>query len=92
MCGISMDDRSLRLDAALCQIPTIHEKHVVLESIALGCRHALRKASKDESLLDQWVQDRFAAALDTLDIVKEQDSRDLSSIGRKHSRDFFLHQ
>ena len=87
-----MVDRSHRLNSALCKIPTIREKSLVLESIALGYRDALCEASKDESLLDQWVQDRFAAALDTLDVVKEQDGRALSSIGKKHGRDFFLHQ
>ena len=87
-----MVDRSLRLNSALRQIPTIHEKSLVLESIALGYRDALCKASKDESLLDQWVQDRLAGALDTLDVVKEQDSRALSSIGKKHGREFFLYQ
>ena len=83
-----MADCSLRLTSALCQIPTIHEKNLVLESIASG----YRDASKDESLLDQWVQDRFARALDMLDVVTEQDSRALSSLGQKHGRDFFLHQ
>ena len=83
-----MADCSLRLNSALCQIPTIHEKNLVLESIASG----YRDASKDESLLDQWVQDRFARALDMLDVVTEQDSRALSSLGQKHGRDFFLHQ
>ena len=85
-------DRSLRLNSALCQIPTIHEKSLVLQSIASGYRDALSEASKDESLLDQWVQDSFARALDMLDVVTEQDSRALSSIGKKHGRDFFLHQ
>ena len=87
-----MVDRSLRLNSALCQIPTIHEKNLVLESIASGYRDALCEASTDESLIDQWVQDRFAGALDTLDVVTEQDSRVLSSIGKMHGRDFFLHQ
>ena len=87
-----MVDRSLRLNLALCQIPTIHEKSLALESIASGYRDALSEVSKDESLLDQWMQDRLAGALDTLDVVTEQDSRALSSIGKKHGRDFFLHQ
>ena len=87
-----MVDLSFRLNSALCQIPTIHEKNLVLESIASGYRDALSEASKDESLLDQWVQDQLAGALDVLDVVTEQDSRALSSIGKKQGRDFFLHQ
>ena len=87
-----MVDHWLRLNSALCQISTIHKKSLVLESIALGYRDALCEASKDEALLDQWVRDRFAEVLDTLDVVKEQDSRALSSIGKKHGRDFFLYQ
>lgn len=87
-----MVDCSLRLNSTLCQIPTIYEKHLVLERIASGYHDALCEASKEGSSLDQWVRDRFAEALDTLDVVREQDGRALTYIGRKHGRDFFLHQ
>lgn len=64
-------DGQLRLNLALRQIPTIHKKNLVLESIVLGYRDTPRETSKEETLLDQWAQDRFGGALKTLDIVEE---------------------
>ncbi len=91
-CRDYFTDRYVRLDLAVRQIPTIHEKNLVLESIALGYGDGSQEASKEESLLDHWMQDRLDEALNTLDKVEEPDGRALISIGNKHGRDFFLQQ
>ena len=79
-------DGQLRLNLALRQIPTIHEKNLVLESIVSGYRDTPWETSKEETLLDQWAQDRFGGALKTLDIVEEIKGRALISIGKKYGR------
>ena len=89
---IKLINESLRLDLALREIPTLHEKNLVLESISSGYRDASREALRDESLLNQWLQDRLEEALNTLNTVEEQDGRALISIGKKHGREFLLHQ
>lgn len=65
---------------------------MVLESIVSGYRDSPRKTPKEETLLDQWVQDRLRWALKSLEIVEEQDGRALISIGKKHGRDLFEDQ
>ena len=89
---IAVIDPLLRFDLALRQIPTIHEKNLILESISSGYRDVSSEASKDETLLDQWVIDRLKGALDTLEAVDERDGRALVSIGKKHGRELLLHQ
>ena len=91
-CKDYFTDRYLRLDLAVRQIPTLHEKNLVLESIVLGYRDGSQEASKEESCLDHWVQDRLEEALKTLDKVEEPDGRALISIGNRHGRDLFLQQ
>lgn len=83
-------DGQLRLNLALRQITMIHEKNLVLESIVSGYRDTPRETSKEETLLDQWAEDRFGGALKTLDIVEEINGRALISIGKKHGRDLLM--
>ena len=88
----TVTDQYLRIDLAIRQIPTFREKYLVLESIASGCRDVSREASKEESLLDQRVQDRIEEALRSMDMVSEQDARALISVGKMRGRDFILKQ
>ena len=90
---MALIDGSLRLNLALRQFPTIHERNSVLESIASGYRKAsceALKTLKKKTFLDQWVHDRLEEALKTLVLVEEQDGRALVSIGKKHGTDLFL--
>lgn len=88
----TLDKYKYGLNLALRQIRTIQEKNMVLESIVSGYRDSPRKTPKEETLLDQWVQDRLRWALKSLEIVEEQDGRALISIGKKHGRDLFEDQ
>lgn len=92
MAKIEAIDGSFRLNLALRQIPTIHEKNLVLQRIASGYRDASYEASKEETHVDRWVLDRLKGALNTLEYVEEQDGKALISIGKKHGRDLFLNQ
>ena len=89
---IAVVDGWLSLNLALRQIPTIHEKILVLESVAAGYRHTSSEMSTEETLLDQWMQDRLEEALDVLEIVEEEDGRALVSVGKKLGRDFLVDQ
>lgn len=79
---IAVVDGWLRLNLALRQISTIHEKNLILESIVSGFRETPREASKEENHLNQWVQDRLRGALDRLEVVEEQDGRAFIPLAR----------
>ena len=89
---IAVVDGWLSLKLALRQIPTIHKKTLVLENMTSGYRNTTWDLSTDETLLDQWMQDRLKEELDILEIVEEEDGRALVSIGKKLGRDFLLDQ
>ena len=80
------------MNLALQQIPTVHEKNVVLGSIVSGYLDTSQESPKQETHLDQWVLARITGALKWLDIVEEQDGRALVSIGKKHGREILTDQ
>ena len=89
---IAVVDGWLSLSLALRQIPTIHEKILVLESITFGYNDNSWETPLEETHLDQWMQETLEEELDVSDIVEEEDGSALVSIGRKLSRDFLLNQ
>ena len=83
-----------RLNLALRQIPTMHEQNLVLESILSGYHDNPGEAGKEETLVDQWVQDRLreTLTLNILETVDEEDGRALISIGKKYGRALLINQ